>query len=151
MERDGDIVMNVPRELLRRRVLLKVSPNPPPRAAVCDMRELMRLIARWAFSRDGIEIDELVTFHDLPLTSYNKNGRAKCGGEKRRQYAELAYNDLIQKFAFFDVVDVRAVTHTNKNAQLQTTTPYHTTYSHHLRSCELWELSFNMPVQHASG
>ena len=110
LERDKYIVTNVPRELLRRRAILTVSPNPPPRAAVCDMRELMRLVARWAFSRDGIAINELVTFHDLPLTSYNKNGRAKAGGEKRRQHAEAAYSNLIRKFAFFDVVDVSTVT-----------------------------------------
>ena len=66
----------------------------------------MRIVARWALSQDGIPVKVLITFHDLPKTTYNKNGRAKSGGEERRWYAELAYDALIMKYAFFDSVDV---------------------------------------------
>ena len=97
MERDGTVVRNVPRELLRKRRIPTISPHPPPRAVVCDIQELMRLVARWAFSANGISMTEIVTFHNLPLTTYDKNGRYSKGGGKRRQYADSAYRSLIKK------------------------------------------------------
>ena len=105
-EHDGQAVSNLPRELLRKRKISTISPNPPARTAVCDMQELMYLVAHWSFSLNGIPLDQLLHFHELPAGCYDKNGRLKRGGEKRTQYAELAYNKLIHTHAFFDAVDV---------------------------------------------
>ena len=109
LEHDGRHVSDVPRELLRKRSFPTNSPNPPPRSAVCDMRELMRLVSRWTFSHNGITSEEILLYHELPVATYNKCGRVTCGGEQRRQYAERAYKYLIQSHAFFDAVDVRDV------------------------------------------
>ena len=70
------------------------------------MRELMRLVARWAFSDHGIDHNQILQYHDLPVATYNKSGRTTSGGEKRRQIADEAYQTLIRKHAFFDAVDV---------------------------------------------
>lgn len=107
LEHDGRHVNDVPRELLRKRLIPTVSPNPPPRTAVCDMMELMRLVVSWAFSPSGVIAEELLHYHELPVATYNKSGRVTSGGEKRRQYAETAYQILILDNAFFDAVDVR--------------------------------------------
>ena len=109
MEHGGRTVSNVPRELLRKRRISTVSPHPPPRSAVCDMRELMRLVARWAFSTRGINHQQILHYHELPVATYNKCGRVTSGGEKRRQISERAYKTLIQKHAFFDAVEVSSI------------------------------------------
>ena len=71
------------------------------------MMELMRLVVSWAFSPSGVIAEELLHYHELPVATYNKSGRVTSGGEKRRQYAETAYQILILDNAFFDAVDVR--------------------------------------------